>query len=215
MALATYADLKTAVTAWMARGNVAGQAADFITLAEAGLNRELPAVETDADLTGTEDSRRIDISALSVVEPIALFLAQAGYDEVEIARKADGTFPYLTTSGQPAAWAMDGTNIDFDRPCDQAYPFRFRYRQRFSLTDDAGTNWLLTNHPDVYLAATLIWGGVFTRNTPFAATYATILKEGIPAVRNIIAQSKRGVLSVDPMLVRIGNRSTYDGYTDT
>ena len=209
MTISTYTELKSAVTTWMTRSDLAGEAADYITLAEAALNRELPAVETDVTLTGVLDSRRIDIAAQNCVEPIALFLAQADTDEVEVTKQDDGTFPYRSTSGYPRFWAIDGTNIDFDCPLDQAYPFRFRFRQRFALSDSVPTNWLLTNHPDVYLASVLVWGGLFIRNDPVIARWASILNSGIPSVRNIIAQSKRGTLTVDPGLMR-RRRATFN-----
>lgn len=202
MSITNYGELKTAVTTWMTRGDLAGQAADYITLAEAALNRELPAVETDATITGVLDSRRIDITSLSCVEPIALFLAQTGMDEVMLTPMADGTFAYRSASSCPRFWAIDGAGIDFDCPLDQAYPFRFRYRQRFALSDAAPTNWLLTNHPDLYLAAVIVWGGLFIQDDDVAARWAGILNSALPSVRNIIAQSKRGMLTVDAALMR-------------
>ena len=159
MAIATYSDLKTKVASWGRRaGNATfvAEVPDIITIAEARLNRELPAVETDQALTGTSGSRRIDISAYSVVEPIALWLAETGVDERKVQFRADGTFPYLATSGRPGFVARDGNYLDFDRELDAAYPFRFRFRQKFNLSDSATTNWLLTNHPDVYLSACLM-----------------------------------------------------------
>lgn len=209
MAISTYDELKAAVTNWMARGDVAGDAGDFVMLAEAHLNRELKPIEQDATLAGTASSRSIDISSLSCVSPIALFLAETGRDEVELTRKQDGTFPYIETSGRPSIWAIDGSNIDFNRKLDAAYPFRFRYRQRFALSDSAPTNWLLTNHPDVYLAATLVWGGVFIQSSPQAGTFGQILSEGIPSVRNAIAQKNRAVLSAPLDLQMIGRRMHY------
>lgn len=212
MALANYTDLKNAVANWMARSDLSGEAADFIKLAEAHLNRELPAVETDATLTGTASSRRIDISAQSMERPIALFLVDPSTgDELPLTQKTDGTFPYSATATRPSLWAIDGTNIDFDCLLDQAYSFRFRFRQKFALSDSATTNWLLTNHPDVYLAGVLIWGGVFTQNSQFSATFSAILETGIPSVKSAIAQSKRGVATVDPALSAIGWRPIYDG----
>lgn len=212
MAITNYSELQAAVANWMARSDVAGSAAEFIALAEARLNREIPAVETDAALVGTPDSRRIDISSQNCVAPIALFLARSGYDERELQRQVDGTFPYLDAAGEPRMWALDGSNIDFDRPLDQAYPFRFRFRQKFALSSDAPTNWLLTNHPDVYLAAVLVWGGVFIQNPTYAALFDGALREGIPAVQAIIAKGKRGTLRVDPALLSSGR---YDYRTDT
>lgn len=211
MAIANYTDLKTSVTDWMARSDLSGDAADFITLAEARLNRELNPVETDSTITGTTSSRRIDVSDLSVEEPIALFLAESDLNEIQLTQKGDGTFPYLTTSGRPSYWALDSNNdyIDFDRPLDGEYPFRFRYSQRFALSDSSPTNWLLTNHPDVYLAAVLVWGGLFIRDTPYAVQFKAVLEESIPEIRHQIAQSKRGTLTVDRGLLQIGRRQYF------
>ena len=204
MAISTYAELKTAIANWMARSDLTGDVADFITLGEAALNRELPAVETDGTLTGVVDSRRIDISALSLVAPIALYIVISG-DEELVTPRTDGTFAYAGTSGRPTYWGIDGNYIDFDCPLDQAYTFRLRYRQRFALSDSATTNWLLTNHPDVYLAACLVWGGLFVRSSEIGATFAEVLRTGIPQVKNIIAQKKRAVLTVDPALQMPGH----------
>lgn len=209
MPITNYTELKSAVTTWMTRGDVAGQAADCITLAEAALNRELNPVEVDATLAGVLDSRSIDISSLAMVDPIALFLADTGRNEVEITMKDQGTFPYRVSSAYPRFWSIDGTNIDFDCPLGQAYPFRFRYRQRFALSDASPTNWLLTNHPDVYLAASIVWGGVFIQDDPTMARWASILNSALPSVRSTIAQSKRAIASVDTALM---SRRRYYGY---
>lgn len=202
MAITNYAELKAALPNWMTRGDVAGQAEECIALAEASLNRELGPVELDVTLTGVLDSRSIDISTQNCVEPIALFLAETSRNEVTLTQMADGTFPYRSASGYPRFWAIDGTNIDFDCPLSQAYPFRFRFRQRFALSDAAPTNWLLTYHPDLYLAGTVVWGSVFIQDAPSISTWVSILNTALPSVRNIIAQNKRGTLTVDPALMR-------------
>ncbi len=208
MSLANYSDLQTAVGDWMARSDLSGSAADLILLAEARLNREIPAVETDSTLTGTLDSRRIDISAESCVAPIALFLVESSGDERELLQKADGTFPYASSSGVPRYWAIDGTNIDFDCPLDDAYTFRFRFRQKFALATSS-TNWLLTEHPDVYLAAVIVWSGGFVRDTETMALFKGALDEGIQSVKHVIMEMNRGTLTVDPAL---GTRRSFDWF---
>lgn len=202
MAITNYTELKAALPNWMTRGDLASQSAECISLAEASLNRELNPVEVDTTLTGIVSSRSIDITALNCVDPIGLFLASAGVKEIEVTRKQDGTFPYRSTNGYPRYWAIDGTNIDFDCPLDQAYPFRFRFRQRFALSDAAPTNWLLTNHPDVYLASVIVWGSVFIQDAPSIQTWVSILNSALPSVRSIIAQSNRAIATVDPALMR-------------
>lgn len=205
MALATFSDLKSSVSTWLARSDMAGMAEDFITLAEARLNRELNPVETEATLTGVASSRSIDVSAQAVEEPIALFIADSATgNEREVLKKGPGEFAFITDEGAPTLWAFDNNRIVFDRPVDQAYSFRFRFTQRFKLSNDNPTNWLLDNHPDVYLAAVLVWGGVLKRDSDHAAMFLPVLAEGLPAVKRQLAQSKQGRLTADAALVDIG-----------
>lgn len=211
MALETYAELQSEALSWMTRAGVDdAKAPVWIKLAEARLNRKLGAVEVDTTLTGTVDSRVVSISGLSIVQPIALFVAEVGMDEYEVMPKAAGTFPYLTSSGRPGSYEINGADIKFNRPLDQAYPLRFRYRERFALSNDVTTNWLLTNHPDVYLAATLMWGAGYNESWSEGATWKMILDEAIPEIQSTISQSKRAIAATDPALLNVGRRS----YTD-
>lgn len=211
MAITTYSELQTAIQSWMARSDLSGSVADFIALAEARLNRELNfTAETDATLTGTANSRTISISSLSIVSPIALFLQDEDDDEVLLTNKPDGTFPYEDDTGEPSIWAIDGTNIDFNCLLDQAYTFRFRYQGRFALSVSSPTNWLLTNHPDIYLAASIVWGGAFTEDDAKIGLYKSILDEGIPSVRKAFQRNKRATLTVDPALTSRGRVYTGD-----
>jgi hypothetical protein len=200
----TYTDLKAAVANWMARADVAGQAEEFIQLAEARLNRELNAIETDVTLTGTLGSLAIDVSAHSVESPIALFLVRDG-DEYQLTPKAAGTFARVSVDGPPRFYSFDKNDetIEFERELDAAYTFRLRYEQYFGLSDAAPTNWLLTHHPDVYLAAVLVWGGLFIKDSPYAAQFQAVLNSGLPEVKSDIAQTKRGLLTVDAGLQRV------------
>ena len=209
MPISDYTELQQAVSDWMARADVLGNAADFISLAEARLNRELSPVEVDATLTGSVGSRILDISTLAMVEPVALYLKDTG-GELRVLPRSEGTFQHFDSTGKPSIWAIDGSTIDFNRPCDQAYEFRFRYKQRFALSETASTNWLLSEHPDVYLAAAVMWGGVFVQDGGYAASFKALLEDTIPSIRSAIAQKKRGELMVDPALARVGRH--YDEF---
>jgi hypothetical protein len=216
MALANYAGLQAEIMDWSTRGGLDdAKAPTFIALAEARLNRELGAVETDATLTGAIGSRELNISTLSVVQPIALFGRDpGGGDEWAVTNKPDGSFPYLEDTGRPTIWARDGAKIDLNRPCDQSYTFRLRYRQRFALSDAQPTNWLLTEHPDVYLAASLLWGAGYNEDWANGAAWKMTLEQAIPSIRHTIAENnRRGTLTVDRALVAFshGRRGSWDG----
>jgi len=209
----TYSDLQSLVLDWMARGDLTGNVTDFIRLAEYRLNRLIGAVETDASLTGTVDERSIDVTEWSVVEPIELYILDTSTgDERRILKRTAGNITHLETSGEPREWAWDSDGITFDRPLDAEYEFRLRFKQRFQLSDDNNTNWLLTNHMDVYLAASIMWGGGFIQNYPFAAMFKSMLDEGIAEIQSQIARSKVGLLVVDSALRSRG--SSYNWTTD-
>src|SRR5688572_6604615 len=99
---ATYTGLRQAVTDWMAREDIDGNADEFIALAEARLNRELSAIETETTLTTTTNANTVSIAALSVDRPIALYLAESGVDQKELTQQAPGTFAVDSTSGKPS-----------------------------------------------------------------------------------------------------------------
>jgi hypothetical protein len=215
MALANYTDLQATALTWMTRSGFTGDvtaAPDWVTLAEARLNRELEPLETDASLTGAVSSNTLDISAISpaMVEPVALFIAPVGTgDEVMLQPQAADTLALLSTNFVPRQWAINSpTQIILDTPCDQAYRFRFRYVSRFALASTT-TNWLLTNHPDIYLAAVLMWGAGYNEEFQNGQVWKALLDEGVQSVRSTINQQHRGTLRVDPMLSRIGRRWYY------
>lgn len=208
MAISTYSELKTAIADWMARSDVAGSAADFITLGEARLNRLLDPVATTATPTGTIGSATIDISALSVQEPQNVYI-RCGDEEFYLTPKALGTYSTSLANGQPAIWSLEANTIIFDRPLDEAYSFRFVYLGRFALSDLAPTNEFLTNNPDLYMAASIVWGAVYTKDMQGGAMWKSMLDEFTAEVAHENAKKKRTQLTVDPALALIG-RNRYN-----
>lgn len=208
MALANYTDLQTAVQTWVDRAGDAvfvSNTTDIIALAEAKLNRELDIIETDATLTGVVSSRNIDISALSIDAPTALFANYFTNHETLLTPKYDGTYEQQNNTGRARFWSIDGTNIVLDRPLDGAYTFRFRYDQKFNLATTS-TNWLLTNHPDIYLAICLAWSGAFSQDWVNGNNWNSVATDGIASVKHNIAKRKKGDLTVDRALQLIGKR---------
>lgn len=203
MAVSTYAELQSAWDNWAETSDTTERKKEGIAFAEARLNRKIPAVEVDAALTGTESSRDISVSALSIERPITLFLTNDDGGEVPLVKKSLGTMPFDDDNAEPAEWVydVDDAKIVLNCPCDEAYTFRLVYRERFALSDSATTNWLLTNHPDVYFAAMMMWGAGYREDTQMGAIWKGILDEAIPEIRRSIAQGKAGVLTHDPALV--------------
>jgi hypothetical protein len=212
MSISNYTELKAAITDWMARSDLTGNAADFITLAEARMNRLLGPVGTTALLTGVVGAQTLSIASLSVQEPQNLYVTE-GVSEYFVVPRALGTYSTTSIQGRPTMWAIEGDTITLDRPMISAYPFRFVYLGRFALSDAAPTNEFLTNHPDLYLAASIVWGCAYVKDQT-VGVWKQMLDEFTAEVASDNARKKRSQLTVDPGLGTIG-RYRYSSFTDS
>lgn len=211
MAITDYDGLKAAISSFMERNDVDGYVDDFIDLAEARLCRELRIDERDVILQGVADSRVIDITSLDLSAPIALFLIDTTDNrEYQIPYQPDGSFPYAEISGYPTTWTLENNDeINFDKALQTAWQFRFRYRKKFALSDDNPTNELLTDHPDIYLCACIVWGGMFTADDQMVASYSNPLAAFMNEQKKFKEREQRGQLKVDKSLTRTYNTGYY------
>lgn len=200
MAIGTYAQLKTALETWLSRSGdttVSGNAADFVTLAEARINRDLPLrmMQTTTTLTGTPGSRSIALPS-DFIEPYALFLTTFGVHTM-LTPAVAGNFEYSTGTAAPIGWCINGSNIDLDKLSDLAHTYSFRYRKSFALSDAAPTNWLLTNHPDCYLSACIVEAAMLTQDMDKISVWEQRYKGAVEDIAWTDARS----ISVAPLQV--------------
>lgn len=210
-----FASLKTAVGRYAWRTGDAefeNEVDGMIQMAGSRLNRKLPlrVMEGDTTLTGTPGSRAIDLPA-DYLEPIALSLTTFG-EPRPLRASIAGQMALHDSLSSPEAWCIDGQTIALDHLCDQAHTFLFRYRKSYVLSESVTTNWLLDNHPDLYLAAVCTLGGVFMRDQDEAARMNAILLEGI---EDLTWQESRSVsvarLGVDAALTARGGFNIITG----
>lgn len=158
MSLATYADLKTSVAAWLKRSDLTAIIPDFVALAEARIARDLRLRRqiTSADLSLAAGVQGVDLPADWLeFENVTLNgnpSRQLTYVNIE---HLDSRYPSSYT-GQPAVYTLEGNQILFGPTPDAAYTAGVFYYAKFApFVDDTDTNWLLTNHPSIYLFACL------------------------------------------------------------
>jgi hypothetical protein len=201
MAITTYAQLQAAAANWLVRTDLSARIPEFITLAEARLNRVLRSRlgEADVALTAVAGSRTVPLPS-DFAEASALWLTRSN------GRTA---LPFLDAAligatslqGEPAAWTIDGTSLAFDRPCDKAYALTLRMLRAFALSDAAPTNTLLASAPDVYLFATLCEAAPFLRDGELAATYEARLERAITELNGRDARAPRTLSTELPELI--------------
>ncbi len=218
MAITTYSELQTALAKWPGRENQAGWAdltKDFIALGEDYLNAELPLrfYEGDTTLTATIGSRSIALPS-DYLEPYGLQHLSSPFEALVGRAPTPESIGYTDTQGRPSQWAIDETWVIFECPCDQAYSLQFRYRKKFALSDASPTNWLLTNHPRVYLYACLFEAGAFIDDgSDYQAKMRAMRDEAISSASRLAGRSKKiARLRVDSALLLNGR---YDIESDT
>lgn len=158
MALDTFTDLKAAVATWMKRTDLTAKIPDYIALAEKKIVKiaKLRPLETNTPLVGTPSSDVIALPA-DFEQAIALWDTTTN-PRTKLGQALPQSLPVDTTPGAPEYWAVDGTNVRFERPLDAAYTYALRYAPKFSLSVSNPTNYVLTEYPDVYLYGALVEG---------------------------------------------------------
>jgi hypothetical protein len=188
MAIGTYAQLQSAVADWAARADLSPRMADYITMAEARFNRELRVrqMETEATVTMTAGTGTLPTDFLATKrvtyqgDPVReLYYQTPAY--------LQDAFPD-TTASDPVVYTLEGLSIKV-RPITST-SLKVLYWQKIpALADDATTNWLLTAHPDLYLAATLAEVAMWEPDIPDAARYEARTVELIEKVSRLSAQA--------------------------
>jgi hypothetical protein len=151
-----YAALQACLRAWLDDTDANINPAECIGLAERRLSRLLNAPEMEAITTLEaspaaielpQDFREmrectLDIAPRVALEPTALATLRLLYPASRV--------------GQPQVYAISGSSLLVAPSPDAAYRLRLVYKQAIpALSDASPTNWLLTKHPDLYVAASL------------------------------------------------------------
>lgn len=165
-------ELLIAVGEWSSRPELAARLPDFVALAEDRLNTELilRVMQVDLDLTAAVGARNPVVFPTDFVEPYALFRTTGGAEQ-RLDPYVAGVHEISLTPSTPSCWAVNGNTIELNCPCAQAETFKFRYRKAFCLTVDEPSNWLLANHPSIYLWASLVELAAFMRDGDLARGY--------------------------------------------
>ena len=193
MAFDTYTDLKAAVATWMKRTDLTAQIPDYITLAEKSFRKlaKLRPLEIEATLTGTPSS---DVIALPSDFEQAIGLWDTSTNPRNpLGQRLPEALPVDSSPGTPEYWAVDGTNVRFERPLDGAYTFALRYAQKFALSVSNPTNYVLTEYPNVYLFGALAEGSNDTFDDGRAAMWFQRFKSAVEAMNTAEGQRNRNV----------------------
>jgi len=165
MALDTYSGLKSAAASWLARSDLTASLPDFVTLAEARINRELRIREMLAQATGSIAVQSIALPG-DFIEPVLLVLDTATDLPLEFRPPEDAQLRSGgSTSGQPKYFTVLGGQIRLYPTPDTSYDYTLDYYATLdALSDTNASNAILVKAPDLYLFATLCEAEPFLQN---------------------------------------------------
>ena len=158
MALNTYSALKTSIANWLNRSDLTSEiSGDFIVLAEKDFNSKLRIRKmiTQATITVDAETESLPSGFLQVRDFYILnggtkyalkFITPAQMDQIK------GS----SMTGQPSTYTILGDNFRFSPVSDSTYTAYLNYYKEFDpLSDSNTTNYILTNHPAIYLYGSL------------------------------------------------------------
>lgn len=172
MAITTNAQLKTAIASWLARSDLTDNLQDFVTLFEAWANRNLRVrqMETLSTITTTDGSTNLPDDYLAWRKLIWNASTEAAMEYV--APEMFHRFYPSSDDGTPRFFTIEGSTLK-TRPVDDSTGFVLNYYAKLDgLSADSDTNWLLDEHPDLYLAGSLVEANAFLLNPDHASLWA-------------------------------------------
>lgn len=185
MALTTYAGLKSAIASWAHRTDLTSQIPDFVALAEADISRDVRVQAMESLATGTLTgetlafpTRFLESRRLTINGKVCKYRDPERYQEL---KDAGSTVNVYTIIGQ-SFYILQGTNGD---------AYTLLYAAMFAgLSGDSDTNWLLTNHPNVYLFGALKHANAWTQDDQAMGRAAAMYQTAVAAVNVSDKQAK-------------------------
>src|SRR5512139_1414197 len=203
MSITTYSELKTAVQNWTARDDLAATySPDWITLAESEFNRRLRVrqmmvTQSSSPSTAGKFSLPTDFLAWRSVVWTGSPRAVLEYLDPQMLEAINPSQNANTPSHFSILGTTDGVGtVNVTPTSTTAIDFTY-YQKVTSLSTSNTTNWLLSAHPDVYLAGSLVEGFAYIQEFDNATVWRARRDDLIEGVKRL-DQQYRGPSAVMP-----------------
>ena len=158
MALTSYSTLKTSIANWLNRTDLTDEIADdFIALTEADFNSKLRIRKMINQATITIDSETESLpTGFLQVRNFYILSGSTKYPLRYITPSQMDQLRGTSTSGTSQSYTILGDTLRFSPKPDSSYTGYLNYYKSFDALSDTNTsNWILTNHPAIYLYGSL------------------------------------------------------------
>lgn len=207
MALASYSELVTAISDWMARDDLSSYIDTFIALAEE-MHRRPPSHPTDNKLGGirlgkTRTTGTLTAGTATLALPADFLELDSfwltGYGPLEFVSPNQRRQEYVDGNGLPSTFSISDV-FEFDRAPDSDYAYEISYWPKVTgLSSTNASNAILASFPMAYLSACLMQASRFVRDDANAEYWAMQYKD---AAWTASETYRRGRYSQGPISIR-------------
>jgi hypothetical protein len=182
MALTTYTELKTSIGDWLNRSDLTTAIPDFISLAEAQVERTLRTrqmiVRANASFDaqyGAVPSDFLEVKSLKLTStnpqtPLSFLSIDA----------LDNEMTKHTASGKPKFFGVVGGQFRIVPTPDSNYTTELTYYAKLTkLSSSVSSNWLLASSPDIYLYGSLLQAAPYLQDDARIQTWATLYERAL------------------------------------
>ncbi len=201
MALATYDDLKAALSDWLIGHALADRSVDFIAMAEADLNRKLRTRQQQRRSTTEPDGAYVALP-LDFAEAVNVTLNESSR-QIQQVTFAFADLVRKTETGSPAYFVISGQQMEIlptPQPGDTVE--MVYYATIPPLRDTEPSNWLLKRAPDLYLYAALAQAGPYINDENRAALWE---KRRDQIITDLNQEAEAAAYSASPLVMRTGS----------
>lgn len=185
MALTSYTELKTSISNYLNRSDLSSIIPDFITLAEAKMNRvlRLRVMQKRVSTTTAASDAFVDLPS-DFLEMIQFFvdgnpnvvLDYVNPTEIELDNLRD-------SSGKPQQYTIIGNEIKLNPIPDSTHTLKLTYFSEIpNLSDSNTTNYILSNYPQVYLYGSLLEAQPYILNDERIQVWMTLYNEAVQLI---------------------------------
>lgn len=181
MALSTYAELKASVADWLNRSDLTSAITDFVSLAEAQMERTLRTTQMITRATATINAE-YNATPGDFLEARTFKLDTNPVTplQFETIDSLDSLLTQYTSSAKPLFFGVVGSQIRVVPVPDSSYTGELIYYSKLSkLSDTTTTNWLLTKAPDVYLYGSLLQAAPYLQDDARIQVWSSLYQAGI------------------------------------
>lgn len=198
----TAAGLRASIADWMGDSNLTSYIPEFIAMAEARFNRRLRVPDMEKRATALTSGEYLALPT-DFLELRSIFIEGSPDRPLTMMESGELRRLYgISSIAKPKAYALSAGQLQFGPVPDASYTLEIVYYGSLPPLATNSANWLLTNHPDVYLYGALLAAEARGWNDARLPLWKAAMDEAIAEINTAGNAKRTGAAPVQPSIRR-------------